>query len=47
MALGGHVDPDLLDIFLRKGVYLRYAEKSHDPEQTDNVDFSLVPGYIP
>lgn len=34
----GHIDPDLFDIFLKKGVYQRYAEKYLDPSQIDEVN---------
>ena len=37
-SLGGHIDPDLFDIFVRQGVYLRYAEQFLDPWQIDAVD---------
>lgn len=47
MALGGHVDPDLFDIFLRKGVYERYAKKFLDPAQLAGVDLTKIPGYTP
>jgi HD-GYP domain-containing protein (c-di-GMP phosphodiesterase class II) len=47
MRLGGHVDPDLFDVFIRQKVYLRYAEQFLDPEQIDQVDESLIPGYTP
>jgi HD-GYP domain-containing protein (c-di-GMP phosphodiesterase class II) len=47
MQLGGHVDPDLFDVFIRKKVYLRYAEQFLDPEQIDSVDESSIPGYTP
>lgn len=33
----GHIDPDLFDIFLKKGVYKHYAEKYLDPWQIDEV----------
>ncbi len=33
-----HIDPDLFDLFLRSGVYLRYAERYLKPEQIDTVD---------
>jgi len=33
-----HIDPDLFDLFLRSGVYLRYAERYLKPEQIDAVD---------
>jgi hypothetical protein len=45
MKLNNHVDPDLFDIFVRKKVYLRYAEMFLDKEQIDAVDESKIPGY--
>ena len=33
----GHIDPDLFDIFVSKGVYKAYAEKFLDPWQIDEV----------
>jgi HD-GYP domain-containing protein (c-di-GMP phosphodiesterase class II) len=33
-----HIDPDLFDLFLRSGVYLRYAERYLKPEQIDHVE---------
>lgn len=45
MRLGGHIDPDLFDIFVSRKVYLRYAEKFLDKEQIDAVDESKIPGY--
>jgi len=47
MRLGGHVDPDLFDVFVRKKVYRRYAEMFLDKEQIDEVDESQIPGYAP
>ena len=47
MKLGGHIDPDLFDIFVREKVYLRYAREFLDPEQIDEVDESGIPGYSP
>jgi HD-GYP domain-containing protein (c-di-GMP phosphodiesterase class II) len=47
MKLGGHVDPDLFDIFVRDKVYLRYAREFLDPEQIDEVDETAIPGYRP
>lgn len=44
-ALNGHIDPDLFDIFVRKKVYLTYAERFMDKSQIDDVDLSKVPGY--
>jgi hypothetical protein len=34
---GGHIDPDLFDVFVRERVYLRYAEQFLDPWQIDEV----------
>jgi HD-GYP domain-containing protein (c-di-GMP phosphodiesterase class II) len=47
MRLGGHVDPDLFDVFVRRKVYRRYAEMFLDKEQIDEVDESKIPGYTP
>ena len=45
MKIGGHVDPDLFDVFVREKVYLRYAEQFLDAEQIDPVDPALIPGF--
>jgi HD-GYP domain-containing protein (c-di-GMP phosphodiesterase class II) len=45
--LGGHIDPDLFDIFIRKKVYLRYAHAFLDKNQIDAVDEREVPGFVP
>lgn len=45
--LNGHVDPDLFDVFVRKKVYLRYAEQFLDRDQIDQVDESKIPGFAP
>jgi len=45
--LNGHIDPDLFDIFIRKRIYIKYAEQFLDPEQIDAVDESKIPGYVP
>lgn len=42
--LGGHIDPDLFDVFIREKVYLDYAWKFLAPEQIDEVDLSKIPG---
>ena len=42
--LGGHVDPDLFDVFIREKVYLEYAHQFLSPEQIDEVDMSKIPG---
>jgi hypothetical protein len=34
----GHIDGELFDLFLRSGVYLRFAERYLKPEQIDAVD---------
>jgi HD-GYP domain-containing protein (c-di-GMP phosphodiesterase class II) len=47
MKLGGHIDPDLFDVFVRRKVYRRYAEMFLDQEQIDDVDESRIPGYQP
>ena len=33
-----HIDPDLFEIFIRRGVYRQYAEQYLQPEQSDSVD---------
>lgn len=35
--LNGHIDPDLFDVFVKEGVYLRYAQQFLDPWQIDDV----------
>ena len=47
MKQGGHVDPDLFNIFVRDKVYLHYAREFLDPDQIDEVDESAIPGYQP
>jgi HD-GYP domain-containing protein (c-di-GMP phosphodiesterase class II) len=42
--LGGHIDPDLFDVFMREKVYLDYARKFLAPEQIDDVNLSRIPG---
>ncbi len=44
---GGHIDPDLFDVFIREKVYLEYARRFLAPEQIDVVDESTIPGYTP
>jgi HD-GYP domain-containing protein (c-di-GMP phosphodiesterase class II) len=38
MKDGGHIDPDLFDVFVREKVYLQYAHMFLDPEQIDEVN---------
>jgi hypothetical protein len=45
--LGGHIDPDLFDVFMWEKVYLKYAEQFMDAHQIDDVDVSSIPGYVP
>ena len=47
MSLNGHIDPELFDVFVRRRIYLRYAEMFLDPEQIDDVDPARIPGYTP
>jgi HD-GYP domain-containing protein (c-di-GMP phosphodiesterase class II) len=45
--LNGHIDPDLFDVFMWEGVYLKYAQKYMDPSLIDDVDPARIPGYTP
>jgi len=45
--LGGHIDPDLFDVFMWEKVYLTYAQQCMDPHQIDDVDLAKIPGYVP
>ena len=45
--LGGHIDPDLFDVFMWEKVYLKYAEQFMDAHQIDEVDLAKIPGYVP
>jgi HD-GYP domain-containing protein (c-di-GMP phosphodiesterase class II) len=47
MSLNGHIDPELFDVFVRRRIYLRYAEMFLDKEQIDDVDVARIPGYTP
>ena len=37
-SLNGHIDPDLFDVFVKEGVYLKYAHRFLDPWQIDDVN---------
>lgn len=37
----GHIDPDLFDVFVKEGVYIRYASQFLDPWQIDEVNPQL------
>lgn len=39
---GGHIDPDLFDVFVRGEVYLKYARQFLDPQQIDDVDAAAL-----
>jgi len=41
---GGHIDPDLFDVFVKQGVYRRYAEQFLDAGQIDSVDEAALTG---
>jgi HD-GYP domain-containing protein (c-di-GMP phosphodiesterase class II) len=36
--MNGHIDPDLFEVFVKEGVYLRYAEQFLDAWQIDDVN---------
>jgi HD-GYP domain-containing protein (c-di-GMP phosphodiesterase class II) len=40
----GHIDPDLFDVFVKQGVYRRYAEQFLDAGQIDAVDGAALTG---
>jgi HD-GYP domain-containing protein (c-di-GMP phosphodiesterase class II) len=44
MKKTGHIDPDLFDLFLRSGIYRRYAERFLEPHQIDEVDIAACLG---
>ncbi len=35
----GHLDPDLYEVFIKKGVYMDYAKEYIEPEQIDEFNF--------
>lgn len=51
MSRSGHIDPDLFELFVRKGIYKEYALSGLKPEQIDEVDVekylaaSLTPAF--
>jgi hypothetical protein len=47
MVLDGAIDPDLFDIFIRRQIWLIYAEHHLASEQMDAVDVAQLPGYTP
>jgi HD-GYP domain-containing protein (c-di-GMP phosphodiesterase class II) len=46
-ALNGHIDPQLFDIFIRSGIYHKFAARNMDARQIDTVDEAQIPGYVP
>lgn len=46
MKKENHIDPDIFDVFVKNKVYLDYAEEFLDPEQIDEIDESIIPGYL-
>ena len=44
--LGGHIDPDLFDVFMWEKIYERYAREFLDPDQMDEIDLAKIPGYV-
>ncbi len=40
MRNDGHIDPDIFALFLKEGIYKKYAEKYLDKSQIDDVDIS-------
>ena len=46
MKLDKHIDPDIFDIFIKNKIYLDYAEEFLDPEQIDDIDEKVIPGYF-
>ena len=42
MRDNGHIDPDLFEVFVREGVYLRYARDFLEPGQMDVVDIAAL-----
>jgi HD-GYP domain-containing protein (c-di-GMP phosphodiesterase class II) len=47
MCVGGHIDPELFDVFVRSKIYLAYAHEFLDPAQIDEVDVTRIAGYTP
>ncbi|MES2105465.1 MAG: HD domain-containing phosphohydrolase [Pseudomonadota bacterium] len=47
MKADEHIDPDLFDLFLASGIYLRYAEKYMSPALIDAVDIGPYLGAKP
>lgn len=42
-----HIDAQLFDVFIHEKLYLTYAKEHLKPEQLDDFDVTLIPGYAP
>jgi len=42
MCKGAHIDPQLFALFVRSGIYRRYAERFMQAEQIDEVNEQAV-----
>ncbi len=38
MVRDGHLDPEIIRIFIKSGLYLEYVNKNLDPQQIDGFD---------
>lgn len=47
MVENHHLDPDLFNLFVEKKVYMSYAKKHLNPEQIDEFNVALLPGFNP
>ncbi|MEH6579705.1 MAG: HD domain-containing phosphohydrolase [Amphritea sp.] len=50
MSKDGHIDPDLFELFLESGIFLRYAESHLQPSQLGDIninDYLLAPAKQP
>ncbi|WP_298211081.1 HD family phosphohydrolase [Acidovorax sp.] len=45
MRDNGHIDPDLFEVFVREGVYMRYGLEFLEAEQVDTVDIGAL-GFV-
>ena len=47
MTKGGHLDPDIFQVFIDEKIYLNYAKKYLAESQLDDVDITKIPGFVP
>lgn len=40
-----HIDPDVFQLLIESGVFMKYANKYVDPSQIDKVDLLKIPGF--